>query len=1275
MSVKYAPEEYIAKLNQYEAQNQSNIKTKPLVPSMDEFNRVWSPNDITSLTNPGIQDIANFNKLYEATYSFGAQEFAPAPNRGQSVNIGCKAPSEYSTATPVQMTRLDGYTHTFDSCRTNAILKEYPYFAVTKPVDSPQNKDEYNCYVSKDISNSITNYYDYVTVWSLAPQIKSFGLSPGGDIIIDAENIQSLGTKLNIQNVSFSTKDETYTLGDVNTFVNTSPQSFNVYAFNITQVNVLGATIYDTVDGNPSELRSDRAARFGNTNNQFILAVNDIAKKRIKMVGVEVSIVNKILHANVFGAKQVWTKNPVKTVQMIASNQWLQIAELAVYDENNNDISKLATVDATLPWPDGRVLPGNANEGVNSDKSHPLAYHSGFIPGWPGIPFYRLTFPTPVFISKIVYYNRRDCCAERSRSYTLTARDADNKTVFETSAFTGRPVDIFNIDIQNNSINMADSDGINKLWNLGTSAVQVPIVNSLEGRGGLGLRGLNVFVSKDGFKTDESAFIVSKDKVAERHGSQYASYAEIAEDECRAKCVNNLDCKTYSISNKRTLTKVKEGPPKEVGGFGDRPDRALEVWYLNESPRGRNDFTREECAAKTAQKHPNNKYIALQYGGHCFSSSKDPNRGYAKYGTVTNCGSTSGGYCNRNINPIEEKGGGWSNHVFERTTVVESSRDVVTCNLYGSNEVMTIDSPGAITGTRNTVTRPVNTTGLNLTNNILKYDMPLCNDASCKLYIELGNDGNIKLYKTTATNTSSSNGTEYWNLFKYDDSAQKNINSLQIIPNSEWQAASKLPQSNNILSPGEFIYNKTPTETRRTSLISTNGKFKLELINGTLQLKTTIYGCFSSDPSYKDEKSPIYTQEIQNKPNSYYVYNSKLDGLKMDQPYYMVKGHQNKVGIRPIAKDSPLLVNTNQYGYIPGFKPTTADADMTNISKGDRAQCEAACNANPKCNYAYLGGPKTSIYGGEQYCYLGNKPSPAYIGNPNGDFSKMDDPKFENYGLLKKMKKINIDPDDVPSNSSTDIRLMGFRNMQTIQEGIDLPPGIGYGTQVSTLGEMGRYATPSGQSLLKKFRKVRNAENELKDPNFRKAAPPADEDPEAGGLPKLQTFQAPPPVENQPATLGGRAINQASTISTSNIISGIKSATREGFDDHSYTGINVNCGKDGYLPCETSILYGQILPLQKIANDYSKSTAAIDNQHRDLSNNIINYKALYSQVNADKKYDFNTSYPIETNAKPDLHTVRHNDSTQIALQSNNMYIAGSMLTTAILISAIYLGRS
>jgi hypothetical protein len=348
---------------------------------------------------------------------------------------------------------------------------------------------------------------------------------------------------------------------------------------------------------------------------------------------------------------------------------------------------------------------------------------------------------------------------------------------------------------------------------------------------------------------------------------------------------------------------------------------------------------------------------------------------------------------------------------------------------------------------------------------------------------------------------------------------------------------------------------------------------------------------------------------------------------------------------------------------------------MTNVSKGDRAQCQAACNADPKCNYAYLGGPKTNQYGGEQYCYLGNKPSPAYIGNPNGDNSKMDDPNYEHYGLLKKIKKINIDPDDVPSNSSTTVRLMGFRNMQAIQEGIDLPPGTGFGTPVSTLGDMGRYATPSGQSLLKKFRKVRNDENELKDPNFRKDPPPQDTDPTAGGLPKLTTFQSPLPTANQPATLGGMALNKSNTLSTSSVVSTIKSATQEGFDDHSYTGINRNCGKDGQLPCETSILYGQILPLQKIANDYSNSTAKIDTQYRDLSNNIINYRELHAQLNADKKYDFNTNYPIEINARPDLHTVRHDDSTQIALQSNNMYIAGSMLTTAILISAIYLGRS
>ena len=124
-----------------------------------------------------------------------------------------------------------------------------------------------------------------------------------------------------------------------------------------------------------------------------------------------------------------------------------------------------------------------------------------------------------------------------------------------------------------------------------------------------------------------------------------------------------------------------------------------------------------------------------------------------------------------------------------------------------------------------------------------------------------------------------------------------------------------------------------------------------------------------------------------------------------------------------------------------------------------------------------------------------------------------------------------------------------------------------------------------------------------------------------------------------------------------------------------YVKCKISCKTSPSYSCETSILYGQILPLQKIANDYSNSTAKINTQYQDLSNNIINYRDLHAQLNADKKYDFNTIYPIDVNTRPDLHTVRHNDSTQIALQSNNMYIAGSMLTTAILISAIYLGRS
>jgi hypothetical protein len=229
------------------------------------------------------------------------------------------------------------------------------------------------------------------------------------------------------------------------------------------------------------------------------------------------------------------------------------------------------------------------------------------------------------------------------------------------------------------------------------------------------------------------------------------------------------------------------------------------------------------------------------------------------------------------------------------------------------------------------------------------------------------------------------------------------------------------------------------------------------------------------------------------------------------------------------------------------------------------------------------------------------------------------------------------------------------------------------GPSISDIDSVGEYATPAGRSLKTVFTTVRTNNEADKDPNYRKPPPPPNTS--SDDYPPLTTYSNPTTYKNTQQTVGSIVSN---TINTSNITSQFKSLAApytEGFDTHTYTRSNPNCGKNGETPCQSSILYGQINPLQKIANDYGNLTYKLNQHQRDLSSNITNYKTVYDDINGDKKYDFNTSYPIEPSFNVDLHTVRHNDSTQIALQSNNMYIAGSMLTTAILISAIYLGRS
>jgi len=131
---------------------------------------------------------------------------------------------------------------------------------------------------------------------------------------------------------------------------------------------------------------------------------------------------------------------------------------------------------------------------------------------------------------------------------------------------------------------------------------------------------------------------------------------------------------------------------------------------------------------------------------------------------------------------------------------------------------------------------------------------------------------------------------------------------------------------------------------------------------------------------------------------------------------------------------------------------------------------------------------------------------------------------------------------------------------------------------------------------------------------------------------------------------------------------------REGFDNHGYEDPTAKyCTYPNSLGCRNAILQKQINPLSQIAQDYQNQTAQMNANEGNIDSTISQYNYYHGIMNNNNKYDFsgNQSFTMEDIS---IQNVMQQDTKQLLLQENNFYIAGSILTTTLLVSAIYLAR-
>ena len=165
-----------------------------------------------------------------------------------------------------------------------------------------------------------------------------------------------------------------------------------------------------TFSGNNS---SDRLKKIGN------LFVNPIKTQYIRIYPIDFV---KYISMRAAVLTQAPILSNVKQIKIInknsrVSDKYIQISQLAVYSIINGKETNIATLGkATASSQYNGATPVKAIDGTIQMKNYPSIYHSGASnkdESW------TLELDKPYDISKIVYYNRKDCCKHRANGLHL----------------------------------------------------------------------------------------------------------------------------------------------------------------------------------------------------------------------------------------------------------------------------------------------------------------------------------------------------------------------------------------------------------------------------------------------------------------------------------------------------------------------------------------------------------------------------------------------------------------------------------------------------------------------------------------------------------------------------------------------------------------------------------------------------------------------------------------------------------------------------------------
>ena len=116
----------------------------------------------------------------------------------------------------------------------------------------------------------------------------------------------------------------------------------------------------------------------------------------------------------------------------------IQISQLAVIDKNGVNVALNKPTNGSSPSYQKESNAGNAVDGVMAPRGYPKEYHSGVGPNSTGNPgncgdnyFWIVDLQQDYDITKVIYYNRSDCCSHRARGMKLKLLDESQNVIVQ----------------------------------------------------------------------------------------------------------------------------------------------------------------------------------------------------------------------------------------------------------------------------------------------------------------------------------------------------------------------------------------------------------------------------------------------------------------------------------------------------------------------------------------------------------------------------------------------------------------------------------------------------------------------------------------------------------------------------------------------------------------------------------------------------------------------------------------------------------------------------